>query len=161
MNSLSSLLSFYLSLGFRVLCSLVDHYTHSHLSWMLYHLYFCNWLIPYFPVQVQERLALIKYMFLRCRNFTLNHIIMWRLADVIALLEVSFSNYGWVVSQSTEQDRYYCERNTQNWAMAIVLMSYPIILTVKKTILNKEETHVHRYCSLQYCTEWNYFWIII
>lgn len=128
---------------------------------MLYHLHSCNWLIPYCPVQVQERLALIKYMFLRCGNFTMNHIIMWRLADVIAILKVNFSNYGWVVSQSTEQDCYYCERNKQNAAMATILIKLPNNITCEKTILNKKETHVHRYCSLQYCTEWNHFWIII
>ena len=47
---------------------------------------------------------------------------MWRLADVIAPLEVSFSNYSWVASQSTEQDRYYCKKNTQNGAMATIFI---------------------------------------
>lgn len=45
---------------------------------------------------------------------------MWRLADVIAILEASISNYGQVVLQSTEQ-AYYCVRNKPDEAMASIL----------------------------------------
>lgn len=108
-------------------------------------------------------MTLIKLMFLCCGNFTLGHIIIEKMANVLATFEAKFSNYGTegtVVSQSTEQAYHYM-RNNQDGATASILTE---LLKIAFTMKNNFEYKTNLYTQILQFTSMNVhqmtcFWI--
>lgn len=81
----------------------------------------------------------------------MGHIIMGRLANMLAAVDTSTSIYGregTVVSQSRAKspECYHCVSNNQD--MADILTELYTNMNREKTILSPKETHIHRYCNL-------------